>query len=148
MIWWIIILIFLGLITLLRVKRRGYFWKARDGRKLTLKEFLSLWRKGIDGITALQIVKIDSRYGWQHGVKATRKKRLPRPNEYADKKKKLAKKPAVVREMMREANAARVKSHRDRMTEKEKEKYKMEARKRAAKSRRNRKRAAKRRGKK
>jgi hypothetical protein len=50
--WIIPIIIFL--IILIRVKKRGFFWKARDGRKLTLKQFFKMWGKGIEGITPIQ----------------------------------------------------------------------------------------------
>ncbi len=41
-----------------RIKKRGYFWKAKDGRKLTLKEFFSQWGKGITECTPLQMTKV------------------------------------------------------------------------------------------
>ncbi|MFW6130605.1 MAG: hypothetical protein ACOC56_05410 [Atribacterota bacterium] len=52
--WIILIILFALLIIRIRVKRRGYFWKAKDGSELTFKEFLSQWKKGIEGITPLQ----------------------------------------------------------------------------------------------
>ncbi len=50
----IIIPIVVILLIIIRVKRRGYFWKARDGRELKLKEFFKSWKQGVEGITPLQ----------------------------------------------------------------------------------------------
>jgi hypothetical protein len=50
---WIIVIIVIGIIYY-RNKKRGYFWKAKDGRQLTLNEFFKSWGKGIEGITPLQ----------------------------------------------------------------------------------------------
>lgn len=50
---WIIVLVVIGIIYF-RTKNRGYFWKAKDGRQLTLNEFFKTWEKGIEGITPLQ----------------------------------------------------------------------------------------------
>ena len=33
------------------------FWKDKDGKKLTFKEFMARWKQGIEGITPLQQVK-------------------------------------------------------------------------------------------
>lgn len=56
---WIIVIIFIILILIrARIKKRGYFWKSKDGRKLSLKEFLGLWKKGVKGITPLQQTKV------------------------------------------------------------------------------------------
>lgn len=55
--WFISILVIIILITIIRVKMRGFFWKTRDGRGLTLKEFFKSWGRGIEGITPLQSVK-------------------------------------------------------------------------------------------
>ena len=52
---WIILLIVVLII--LRVNVRGFFWRDKRGHKLSLKEFLSLWGKGIKGITPLQQAK-------------------------------------------------------------------------------------------
>lgn len=52
---WLILL--LVLVVLFRVKIRGYFWRDKRGHKLSLREFLSLWGKGIKGITPLQQAK-------------------------------------------------------------------------------------------
>lgn len=32
-------------------------WKDRDGRWITFKEFMERWRKGIEGLSQLQIIK-------------------------------------------------------------------------------------------
>lgn len=50
---WLIVILFI-LIVWVRIKRRNYFWKARDGVELTLKQFFKRWEKGIEGITPLQ----------------------------------------------------------------------------------------------
>ena len=42
------------LIILVKIKVRGYFWKARNGNKLNFKEFIKEWGKGIEGITPIQ----------------------------------------------------------------------------------------------
>ena len=49
------IIIILGI--LLRIKIRGYFWKAKTGEELEFKEFMSRWAEGLDGITPLQQTK-------------------------------------------------------------------------------------------
>ncbi len=51
----VIVLFFIFVI--IRVKKKGYFWKAKDGRKLSMKEFFKEWGKGIEGITPLQQTK-------------------------------------------------------------------------------------------
>jgi len=53
---WIIIILFV-LAVLVRNKRRGFFWKAKDGNGLTIKQFLKRWKKGVEGITPLQQTK-------------------------------------------------------------------------------------------
>lgn len=50
---WIIIILFI-LLVIIKSKRRGFFWKARDGRELTLKQFLKSWKEGVEGITPIQ----------------------------------------------------------------------------------------------
>ena len=39
------------------VKRFRYFWKDKEGKELTFKEFMSRWKDGIEGITPLQQIK-------------------------------------------------------------------------------------------
>jgi len=53
---WLIIILFV-IIIYARNKKRGYFWKAKDGTKLSFKEFLKRWGNGIQGITPLQQTK-------------------------------------------------------------------------------------------
>jgi hypothetical protein len=55
--WIIPIIAVVLLILLVRNKKRGFFWKARDGEKLTFKQFIKRWGKGIEGITPLQQTK-------------------------------------------------------------------------------------------
>lgn len=50
--WFVIVLFFL--IVIIRIKVRGFFWKARNGAELTLRQFFKSWGKGIEGITPLQ----------------------------------------------------------------------------------------------
>lgn len=52
---WLIIIFVLVLMIIGRTKKRGYFWKKKDGTTLTIKQFLKEWGKGIDGITPIQI---------------------------------------------------------------------------------------------
>lgn len=56
---WYVVLGFLLVIfiVIIRTKKRGYFWKAKDGTKLSLKEFFKRWSQGIEGITPLQQTK-------------------------------------------------------------------------------------------
>lgn len=53
---WFILILFI-LCVVIRNKRRGFFWKARDGRELTFKQFLKSWKEGMEGITPLQQTK-------------------------------------------------------------------------------------------
>jgi len=46
------------LIIFIRVKIRGFFWRARNGDELTFKEFIKSWKNGIEGSTPLQQTKI------------------------------------------------------------------------------------------
>lgn len=59
---WIIIAIIL--ISVIRVKKRGFFWLAKDGTELTFKQFMSRWRIGVEGITALQQSKTQLMGTW------------------------------------------------------------------------------------
>ena len=45
------------LIILIRIKRRGWFWKDRTGKKLTLKQFGVRYKEGVVNITPLQQTK-------------------------------------------------------------------------------------------
>jgi hypothetical protein len=55
MIDWVILIIILFLF--IRVIKRGYFWKAKDGSKLSFKQFMKRWKDGVEGITPLQQTK-------------------------------------------------------------------------------------------
>jgi len=55
---WFVVIAFVLLIVRVRIKKRGYFWKAKDGSKLTFKEFMGQWKKGVEGITPLQQKKV------------------------------------------------------------------------------------------
>ena len=50
----IVILAAIILIITIRIKKRGFFFKAKDGSKLSFKQFMKRWGKGIEGITPLQ----------------------------------------------------------------------------------------------
>ncbi len=54
-IWYLLIGLLIFIV--IRTKYRKYFWKARDGEKLTLKQFFKRWGSGIQGITPLQQTK-------------------------------------------------------------------------------------------
>ena len=45
------------LIIFIRVKKRRYFWKDKQGNKLTFKEFKKRFWKGVEGITPKQQTK-------------------------------------------------------------------------------------------
>ncbi len=53
---WLIIIVFL-LFIIIRNKKRGFFWKAKDGSELSFKEFMKRWKEGVEGITPLQQTK-------------------------------------------------------------------------------------------
>lgn len=61
-IWYILIGLLLFIV--IRTKKRGFFWKARDGTKLTLKQFFKRWGDGIAGINALQQTKTNMMGIW------------------------------------------------------------------------------------
>jgi hypothetical protein len=42
------------LFIIIRVKVRGFFWRARDGSELSFKETRALFLKGVEGITPVQ----------------------------------------------------------------------------------------------
>lgn len=56
--WKWIIPVVIVLITIIRVTKRGFFWKARDGTPLTFKQFLVRWRSGIESTSPLQQTRI------------------------------------------------------------------------------------------
>lgn len=45
------------LIIIVRVKKRGYFWKDKAGNKLTFKQFRKRFWKGVEGISPKQQTK-------------------------------------------------------------------------------------------
>lgn len=51
------ILISIVIIIIIRIKSRGFFWKARDGSELTLKQFGLRYKEGVVNITPLQQTK-------------------------------------------------------------------------------------------
>jgi len=55
---WLVIIVFVLIVIRARIKKRGYFWKAKDGSKLTFKEFLKRWKSGVQGVTPLQQKKV------------------------------------------------------------------------------------------
>ena len=50
-------LIICGLIKLIQIKKRKYFWKDKKGEKLTFKQFIKRFKLGVEGITPLQQTK-------------------------------------------------------------------------------------------
>lgn len=48
----ILVLFILG--RLAHIKKRGYFWKTKQGEQLSLKGFFKKWGEGIDGVTPKQ----------------------------------------------------------------------------------------------
>lgn len=54
MIWWLLIIVLIIAIILIRIYARGFFWRARDGTKLSIKEFFKRWKKGVISSTPLQ----------------------------------------------------------------------------------------------
>lgn len=58
MIDWILGMIIVGIfVMIVRNKHRGYTWIARNGEKLTMKQFFKRWGQGIEGITPLAQTK-------------------------------------------------------------------------------------------
>lgn len=55
--WTLIIITAVILIIIIRIRRRKWFWKDRDGNKLTLKEFTIRYKDGVVNITPLQQTK-------------------------------------------------------------------------------------------
>jgi len=51
------VLVSIVIIIIMRIRSRKYFWKARDGSKLTLKQFGIRYKEGIINITPLQQTK-------------------------------------------------------------------------------------------
>jgi len=40
------------------IKRIRYFWKDKQGNKLTFQEFMQRWKQGLEGVTPLQQVRM------------------------------------------------------------------------------------------
>lgn len=57
-------LVALIIIKLIIIKRRGYFAKDINGNKLSFKQFMSRWKKGIEGITPLQSARTNLLGTW------------------------------------------------------------------------------------
>jgi len=49
----LLVLVLIGIIEF-RTLNRGFFWKARDGEELSLKQFFKRWKGGIVDISPLQ----------------------------------------------------------------------------------------------
>lgn len=58
MIDWIVLALFILSVIFVRIKRRGYFWKDKQGNKVTAKEFCQRFKEGVQGITPLQQKRI------------------------------------------------------------------------------------------
>ena len=58
MIWIYLVMGFIILLTVLRIRKRKYFWKTRAGEKIDSKEFGKRWIKGVQGVTPLQQTKV------------------------------------------------------------------------------------------
>lgn len=53
--WWIYLIIFIVIFIIIRTKVRGFFFKIKKtGEEIKFKQFFKLWKRGINGITALQ----------------------------------------------------------------------------------------------
>ena len=52
------VLISIALIIIIRIKSRGFFWKARNGSELSLKQFTTSYKDGVVNITPLQQTQI------------------------------------------------------------------------------------------
>ena len=53
----IIIALVIVLAIIVRNKRRGFFWRDKEGKGLSFKQFIGRWKEGIQGITPLQQTK-------------------------------------------------------------------------------------------
>jgi len=54
------------------IKRLNYFWKDKEGKELSYREFMDRWKKGMEGITPLQQIKgqLNSTYIMLLGIAA------------------------------------------------------------------------------
>ena len=41
-----------------------HFWKDREGKKLSLKEFITRWKQGVEGVTPLQLARTNYTGSW------------------------------------------------------------------------------------
>ena len=65
MTWWgWLIICFIGLIIVARIKKRGYLMKDKSGKKVKTREFFKRWGEGVEGITALQQIKTSMMGTW------------------------------------------------------------------------------------
>ncbi len=55
---WLAVIFFVLVALRVTIKRRGYFLKDKKGKKLSLKQFLSRWKEGVEGTSPLQQKKI------------------------------------------------------------------------------------------
>ena len=53
---WLILFVFIFLLWI-RIQKRKFFWKDKQGNKLTFKQFMKRWKDGVEGITPLQQTK-------------------------------------------------------------------------------------------
>ena len=52
---WITLIILIILITqTIRIRKRGWFWKDKNGIKIGVKDFFKRWKKGVANLTPLQ----------------------------------------------------------------------------------------------
>ena len=56
--WIIMAVLFIIIVLGIRNKKRGYFWKKKDGTQLKMKEFFKEWKNGIMESTPLQQTRI------------------------------------------------------------------------------------------
>lgn len=89
-----------------------------------------------DGIDALQIVKIDQKYGWHHGTGQS--SRPPRVNKYAREKARTKRQPKYIQEMKKQDAARRSAEYRASLKGAKLEAYKAASRKRSKTSRKKR----------
>ena len=60
---WLVIVLIVGVI-IVRNTTRGYFWLAKDGSKLTIKQFFKRWGQGIEGISSIQSIRTQMLGTW------------------------------------------------------------------------------------
>lgn len=62
--YFIIIPLIIIIIIYIRIKRRKFFWRDKQGKELSFKEFISRWKDGVEGITPLQQTKTQMMGTW------------------------------------------------------------------------------------